>query len=899
MKRTRVTAGIACLVSFVAILAACSKTPEPAAQTAEPTVPVGRLGAEVQPLHYRLELRIDPREERFSGNVEIDVVLEDDLDSFWLHGKDLDVTEAWFSDSNGKRIDATYEERDATGVALVSLATPAEAGQASLHFTWSAAFNPSVHALYTVSRNDDHYAATQFQAIGARQVFPGFDEPAFKVPFDLALVVPEGDTAITSTPEASVEKLADGMVRRIFETTRPMPTYLLAFAVGPYDVVDYGVIPPNDVRDREVRLRGVVARGLAHRVEYALENTDGILTVLEEYFGTPYPYKKLDLIAVPASFGGAMENIGAIVYDEYLLLMDENSPLRQRRAYTKVHAHEIAHMWFGNLVTPEWWNDIWLNESFASWMEYKAAIGYWPEGEFDREILTDALDAMSSDSLAAARQVREPVDHSSAIEDAFDRITYQKGGGVLAMLERYVGEEAFRDGVRLHMQRHADGTATAEDFIASVAEGSDRTEIAAAFKSFIEQPGVPLLSVQIDCSANGDASLRVEQSRYAPLGSSIDTQSGVWQVPMCVSYGANGETGSSCAFLANKTQSVSIDVASCPDWVHPNADGAGYYRFALDDAGWRALIDNADQLSASEALVLVDSLNASLWADRISASNYVAAVSSLLQYDAWDVTKSIAEYLENLVRVIEGGDDAALRGQMSALIRPVYENLGNPDDAGKQILKEQLLRFLVIIARDEELRAPLVEQASARIGLDGEPDPAAVPVGMLESALSVGVQNLGEPLFTKLMAQVQASQDPTFRRAAVAALSRTEDPDLSRRLQSAILGGDFKGTEAMGIVFRQMGRPATADLTVRWLQDSWEPIVEMIPEMFRARVVPAFGSYLCTAQQADEWQAFIEGHAADLPGYERALAKATETIRLCAALKQANGEELVEAFSSL
>ena len=190
-------------------------------------------------------------------------------------------------------------------------------------------------------------------------------------------------------------------------------------------------------------------------------------------------------------------------------------------------------------------------------------------------------------------------------------------------------------------------------------------------------------------------------------------------------------------------------------------------------------------------------------------------------------------------------------------------------------------------------------QASARIGLDGEPDPEAVPAGMLESVLSVGVQDLGEPFFSKLMDQVQASQDPTFRRAAVVALARTEDPDLSRRLQSAVLEGNFKGTEAMGIVFRQMGQTATADLTVRWLQDNWEPIVELIPETFRSRILPAFGSYLCTADEADEWQTFIEAHGADMPGYERSLAQATETIRLCAALKQASGEELVAAFSSL
>ena len=445
MKTTRNVRSVILFAAFTTFVVGCSEKPEstePAATDPGP-VPVGRLDTRVTPEHYRLELRVNPREDEFTGTTSIDLSIADAVSGIWLHGKNLDVSEAYLVDGDGNRIAARYEQRDDTGVALVSLDSPVGAGSATLTLTYTAPFNTAANGLFKVVRGEDSYAASQMQPIGARQVFPGFDEPAFKVPFDLTLVTLADDVAVTTTPDATMEDLGDGYVRRTFETTRPMPTYLLAFAVGPYDLVDYGTIPPNSIRDREVRLRGVVAKGMSPRVDYALEHTDGILTVLEEYFGTPYPYKKLDLIAVPESFGGAMENIGAIVYDEYIILMDEESPLQQRRVYTYVHAHEIAHMWFGNLVTPEWWNDIWLNESFATWMMYKAADAYWPEGEFDRETLKASLNAMSGDSLAAARQIREPVDHSNEISSAFDGITYQKGGGVLAMLERYVGEEDF------------------------------------------------------------------------------------------------------------------------------------------------------------------------------------------------------------------------------------------------------------------------------------------------------------------------------------------------------------------------------------------------------------------------------------------------------------------------
>ena len=569
-------------------LAGCSKpdatAPETIAKAAEP--PAGELDENVAPVHYRLELRIDPREQRFSGRTGIDITIDSPTDAIWLHGNGLDVTEVVLTDSDGNTVEATYSQELDSGVARVSLARPI-GGNATLDFNYSAPFNTGANALFRIERGEDRYAATQFEPIAAREVFPGFDDPGFKVTFDLTLVTRSEDVAITTTPESSAEDTGDGFTRRVFETTRPMPTYLLAFAVGPYDVVDYGMIPANNVRDREVRLRALTAKGLAPRVEYALQNTDGILTELEEYFGTPYPYRKLDIIAVPESFGGAMENIGAITYDEWLLLMDENSPVDQRRAYTSVHAHELAHQWFGNLVTPTWWNDIWLNESFATWMAAKAAHGYWPEGEFDRNIIKGALRAMNNDSLAAARQIREPVTRNEAIDDAFDGITYQKGGGVLQMLERYIGEESFRAGIRLHLDRHVDGVATAEDFIESIADGSDRTEIEQAFKTYIEQPGVPLLGVKLDCSDPASPTLDVTQSRYAPLGSEIEASASRWHIPMCVSYATDGAWESQCNFLSEQQQSISLDAKDCPTAVHPNADGAGYYRFSLDDSGWQ------------------------------------------------------------------------------------------------------------------------------------------------------------------------------------------------------------------------------------------------------------------------------------------------------------------------
>jgi alanyl aminopeptidase len=867
---------------------------EPAKQAS--AAPVGRLGDAVVPVHYRLELRIDPTQEFFSGSVSIDTRINTPVDSIWLHGNGFEIDEIFLTNADGSRVSASYEQKHDSGVSLVSLEQTVDAGTATLDIRFHRPFETGTNGLFRAMKGEDAYAATQFEPIAARKVFPGFDEPAFKVPFDLVLVTRADHVAITTTPEIAREPLDDGYVRRVFDTTRPMPTYLLAFAVGPYDLVDYGAIPANAIRDRELPLRAVAARGHGVRLDYALENTDGILTVLEQYFGTPYPYKKLDLIAVPGGFGGAMENIGAITYNEFLLLMDENSPLSQRRIYTAVHAHEIGHMWFGNLVTPEWWNDIWLNESFASWIMFKAADAYWPDGEFDRETQKRALDAMGNDSLAAARQIREPVDHNHSISDAFDGITYQKGGGVLAMLERYVGEDAFQTGIRLHMKRHADKTATAEDFIASIAEGSDRAEIEAAFKSFIEQPGVPLLSTRLDCADPEGPQLIVSQQRYAPLGSAIEPGSGQWHVPMCIAYSTGGEEKSQCALLNESEQTIDLDADSCPSIVHPNADGAGYYRFAFDDAGWSSLIDEVPDMAPSEALALGDSLHAAFQAGKVSADTYVAGMVALVNHDTWDVTDAATNHLESITNILDTEQLPAVERALRDIVRPRFARLPNGDDAGTALLRQRMQSFLVVIAKDRELREPLARNAAARIGLDGDADPSAAPASELETILSIGVQDIGEPFFDLLLEQAQTDGDPAFRAAARGALARVEDPTLVRKLQAALLAGKFQGSDFLGVVFRQMIREATTELTYAWLVENYDEIIHQLPDSYRARALPALGSAFCSAERADEWQAFIEARAEQLPGYERTLAQATESVRLCAALRDAKAAELVTAF---
>ena len=895
-------------IAAISLLTACSDPAEPevAVTDAVPVdtvavsseAPLARLDQAVTPSHYQLELRIDPREKQFSGTVVIKLQAEEAISGIWLHGKDLNVTEVWVVDALQAQTGGAYEQKHDSGVSLISLDEAVGPGPLALHLAWSADFNELPNGLFRVERGENAYAATQFQPIAARKVFPGFDEPVFKVPFDIALITPTGQVAITNTPERSAQDLGDGHTRREFETSRPLPTYLLAFAVGPYDLVEYGMIPPNDVRDREVPLRAIAAKGQGKNLKYALDHTPGILTALEQFFGTPYPYRKLDLIAVPTSFGGAMENAGAITYDEYLLLMDESAALDQRRAYAAVHAHELGHMWFGDLVTPKWWNDIWLNESFATWIMYKAAGEYWPEGEFDRRTQAGALGAMTNDSLAAARQIREPVVHNDSISDAFDGITYQKGGGVLAMLERYTGEDEFRDGIRLHLERHADGVADAEEFIASVAEGSGKAEIKAAFISYIEQPGVPLLDVQVNCESGQTPSLVVSQERYAPLGSSIDPQGSEWLVPMCVSYRDGGADKSDCIMLRERQQTIPLESDQCPSMLNPNAGGAGYYRYNMNESWWQGLIAGIQAMAPADALVASDSLDAAFRAGNVTAATYVAGMNALINHEAWDVVESALNRLEAIVEIIEFDQLGPVHAAFSSNATPRFDRLSEQTGDAADLLNARLQRFLMVVAKDDALRAPVAEQAARRIGLNGDPNPAAVPQSELETVLSVGVQDLGRPFFDALVEQALASEDRAFRDDAFGALARVEDPVLVADLQKLMLSGRMQGYEPLYMLSRQMGRPATTELTYAWFLENFEEIVTLMPDAFRGRL-PSFGRSFCSNERADEWRSFIQSHAGSLPGYERSLAQADETVRLCAALREAKAAELFDTLTGL
>ncbi|MBT8441859.1 MAG: ERAP1-like C-terminal domain-containing protein [Gammaproteobacteria bacterium] len=679
---------------------------------------------------------------------------------------------------------------------------------------------------------------------------------------------------------------------------------MLAFAVGPLDVVDSEPLRPSDVRDRAVPFRAVATKGKGEQLRFAIDTTEPLVNYLENYFAFEYPYRKLDLIASPAYGTGAMENAGAIVYGDAAILLPGNAPAERRQRFVSLHAHELAHQWFGDLVTPKWWDDAWLNESFASWMGNKAAHAQWPEYQLDVISLVQALAAMSVDSRVAARQIRQPIDRNRDIISAFDAITYLKGGGVLSMFESYLGEHSFRDGLRTHMRRFPHSVADVEDFMASLAEGSGRPDVVPAFRSFLDRPGVPLVDAQLNCDGDG-ATLSVSQSRYLPIGSTGDSAQ-TWQLPLCVRLGEGDGVGKQCMLLTDAEAVMSLSSGACPDFVMPNADGAGYYRFALDEGGWRRLMSGIDRLNQKEALVVADSLSAAYQADRLETAALVDGIRVLAASPYSLVATASAR---DLVRFRDSLASPENRDAVLGLMREVYgprldqldAMAAAPDDVERALFRTKLVKLLALEAEEPALRVELTEQAARYIRFGAEDavglDDSAVDPALIGIALAVGVQERGAPFVETLIDRLFASSDAKFRADAVVALGATDDPRVGDRVRELLLDDRLRGREITQLAFALAGRPSQRSATLDWYQAN-EPAFTGRISSFAHRFLPRLAAGFCTLEERDDVQAFFTPLARTLQGVERSLAEVLEGIELCAALRDARGADVDAYFSA-
>jgi alanyl aminopeptidase len=860
--------------------------------------PQGQLPGWLIPNHYDLALKVDPDNASFSGEIKIKVALTQATQELWLHGKNLTASAANFISENGTVTSLSYKEMGHSGVVKLSSNSIIEPQDGKISITFKGELAKDLAGLYLVKDGGLNYAFTQFEPDSARIAFPSFDEPRFKTPFDISLEVKESLKAFANTPQIKEETTENGFKRLTFKTTKPLPTYLVAFAIGDLDVVEHSSIPPNAIRKVEIPLRGLATKGKGKDMTYALENTASILVTLENYFGIPYPYEKLDIVAVPDFAAGAMENAGLITYREQLLLLGDNPTLGQQRSYASVHAHELAHQWFGNLVTMPWWNDIWLNESFATWMADMSMNDWNPEFGFERAMVRSGHNVMKSDIFLDTRQIREPIKNNGDIQSAFDGITYQKGGAVLQMLEDYIGKEAFRKGVRYHLKKYAYGHADAVQFIDSIEKHSDKKGIKAAFNSFLNQKGVPLVNVSYQCNQD-EKTVTLKQSRYLPLGAR-STAEQTWSLPVCITTINKEGNAKQCQMLSQTEESFPIVGENCPIAIMPNAEGKGYYRWSLSSEQQLALLDSFDKLSGAEKYSVASNLAAEFKAGRIDASNYLTAIKPIIADKDWDLISQPVSNIKFISNNIANDDEQQkISAYLSGLYQPKLDEVGlfsttafdkeNPVEA--KLLRKTLINLVALTLEQPELLKTLSSMGEKIIGYqtDGKLNLESIEPELIAPALASAVKVHGKPFAEAVIAQLDNTEDGTLRQRLLVSVGRSSDPEVSIMVLDLMTSLSLRVNERLTLLGSHMSQKENQKNIYQWLKDKYSLISMIIPKQYIA-MAPRIGAGFCSKSMRDDVEQFFTAKLAENPDSKRHLSTTLEKIEICIALKSSQAE---------
>jgi len=867
---------------------------EPAGAIDEP-VPLGPLPAGVRPIRESLALDIDPAGERFGGTAEIALRIDRPRRAIWLHGRGLAVHSATLVTGAAPPVTARWDEVDATGVVQVTAPSPV-AGDVTLRVVFDAAYDPQLVGVYRAATAAGPAVFSKFEAIYARRAFPCFDEPAFKIPFDVALTVPAAAEVIGNMPIAATAPVgADGARRRVqFQTTPPLPSYLVAFAVGPFERRAI-MLPASPERPGPLPVAGVAVRGRAAHTAYALAEAAALLAEQERYFGIGFPYPKLDLIAVPDFQSGAMENAGAITFRDARLLVDDRvASFRDRFAVTHVIAHEVAHQWFGDFVTMRWWDDLWLNEGFATFLAGRTLRAVRPalEAELDTAERTDQV--MAIDALASARRIRQPIETTHDITNAFDDITYDKGAAVLTMVEHFVGDAPFRRGLHAFLAGHAHGNATTDELIQALSAASGQP-LAPLVASFLDQPGVPLVTAQLRCDA-GPPRVELGQTVWRPIGATTSADPR-WTIPVCVRYGAGGRSATACTLLDAPSGSLALPV--CPDWITPNADAAGYYRSALAAGDLARLRERGlARLSPVERVELGHDLIAGFASGALTGGDALRALEPL----AGDRHGAVALVPHRLLafvakNVIDPGDAAhrtALRARAARLYAPVIAQLGwtpaADEPAWRRQLRSELLAFFALELGDPAVLAEAVRRGERLLGIGPTrraaphpriPDPAAVVPDLAELALSAAAGTGGGDVFDALLDEATRAADAQVRQRALIALGRVRAPALVARALDLALDPRLRSNERTVALSGLLAAPDTRDRAWAWLTAHFDALAPLLPDRYAGAVPRTI--WMCDPERIAEVRAFFGSRIERLAGGPRNLAQALEHAAQCAA----------------
>ncbi len=846
-----------------------------------------RLPKSVRPTDYHITIRPDLTQEVFTGTVRIEAVVEEPVGTVLLNSDGLTITDASIT------IDGITTACDHTSIPdeerlRLTPGATLDPGSITIDLAFDGEFNEKLVGLYLSRFTDDDgneqkLATTQFQATHARLCFPCWDEPEFKARFALSLIIDENLEAVANGPESGRKVRDDGTIQVDFASTMVMSTYLVAFAVGPLEMTD-----PVDVDG--VPLRVVHVPGKGDLTAYALEAGAFALRYFTDYFGLPYPDKKLDLIAIPDFAFGAMENLGCVTFREVLLLIDPEratQPELQRAA--DVINHEIAHMWFGDLVTMKWWNGLWLNEAFATFMEMRCTDAFRPEWNRWTDFGLSRTEAFDTDSLASTRPIEYEVVSPVEAEGMFDILTYEKGAAVVRMLEQYLGEDEFRTGIRRYMETHKFGNAETTDLWDAL-EAETGQPVRRIMESWIFQGGYPLVATVRD----GDQ-VTISQGRLRYAGGD-DSPDQNWAIPLRYRWlPVGGDEPRTARLLFESPGPQQLELDQAPEWLVANADGTGFMRTDYSEEMLESLVALDDgELSAVERYGLVDDGWAAVLADRMTAPAYLNLLEAMTVESNRSVWRRIIGGFGSLKRLTEGEALERLEEIAHDAMAPALANLGlgpDPDDTDQdRQLRGELVKALGVVANDPE-----IQEESKRTFAMGRRDPELVDTSLMAAAVHVVASCGDETDFEDFLTAWKQASTPQEELRYLGALAEFPDPDLVARMYDLVLDGEIRSQNGPLLLRQAMMNRHAGRQTWDFVSENWDRLVDRFATALVVRMLEGLTALSTEADQRSV-EEFFTAH--EVPTGAQTLSQIMERQRVQVALRQRETDRLARFLVS-
>jgi puromycin-sensitive aminopeptidase len=820
-----------------------------------------RLPTHVRPAAYDASLSLDVDGQAFTGTMRLDLVLSRPEVELVLHAHALQLTRAHVRCA-AREEDAAVSVATASETVTLRCASPVPAGLATLELAWSGKVTEGLRGLYAAGGG---ILATQFEAADARRVFPCFDEPGFKAPWRLTIEAPKGIAVLSNGAPERDEDL--GARRRIrFAETPPLPSYLVALVAGRLE-------SHAGTSIRKVPVRTFAQPEKLSLTAFGQDVAVEVLPRLEDYFGVPYAFGKLDQVGLPEFEAGAMENAGLITYREVALLLDPaTASLAQKKRVAEVVTHELSHQWFGNWVTMTWWDDLWLNEAFATWMAYKIVDQWNPAWRVWLDFDQGKAAAQHLDALRSTHPIRAEIHDVAEAGEAFDLITYEKGGAVLRMIEGYLGEERFRDGIRLYMRRHARGNAVADDLWGALGEASKEPVLELA-NAWIRQPGFPV----VHASRQGRV-LRLEQRRFFSDPGAA-REAATWPVPLVVRTVDAGGARTQRFLLRDARAEVRLEGDGEPELVVVNAGASGFYRVAYDAAGLEALTRNLPGLETAERIALLSDEWALVRAGERDVGAFLTLCAGFSGEEDYAVLDEIVARLAAVEhRLVADPDRAALQRFVARLFHPQLVRTGweaAPGEADAvRLRRAAAVRALGLVARDAQAAA------EARLRLDRwlAGDRPSLEANLHDPSVTMVARDGDAARFERFRALFAAEKDPAFRRRYLLALAAFEEPALAARAIDLAFSEEVPLQDSAFFVGALLGNrvarePAWARIRADW--DRLHARIGAAPMLLR-RVVEAMGA-LVERRHLEEAQVFLDAHPLDEA--KQAIAQTLERLR--------------------